>query len=135
MKHYRLVMIFALLLVCNAPVYGQKYKAPPEIIATLPKFCWAQYLENVPDEPEFHIQGCGAYANHFCPGLVQMAQAERETHPSILRQLLSEAKGNMEYTLNNTIDIPDCFLRPRAQINLQRIKFQIEMLKFKARGR
>lgn len=108
---------------------GEKYKAPPEIIATLPQFCWWWYLDNVPLDPQF--AECGGYYNQYCPGLVLMKKAENERNPSSAYYLLKEAADNMQYTLKFTA--PECFLRPRAQINFARIQFQMDMLKYKKR--
>jgi hypothetical protein len=108
---------------------GEKYKAPPEIVATLPQFCWWWYLDNVPLDPQF--EACGGYINHYCPGLVLIKQAEKEKNPQSAYWLLKEAAGNMEYTLKFTA--PACFLRLRAEITLKRIQFQMDMLKYKIR--
>ena len=131
MKFNWLAMIFTLSMLVTGPLFAAKYKAPPDIIPTLPKFCWAQYMDNLPDDPEYSITGCGASANHYCPGLVQLKQVEKELNSSRRLGLLSGAKGNMEYTLQHTTNYPDCVLRPQAQLNLERIKFQIELLRWK----
>jgi hypothetical protein len=109
---------------------GEKYKAPAEIVATLPQFCWWWYLDNVPLDPRF--SACGDYYNHFCPGLVLMKQAEKEKNPQSAYWLLKEAADNMQYTLKPWTPA-ECFLRPIAEMNLSRINFQIDMLKYKKR--
>ncbi len=135
MKCRRLAAALAVTLLWTGSVSarddgGEKYKAPPEIIATLPQFCWWYYLDNVPLDPRF--EACGSYSNHYCPGLVLMQQADKEKNPRSAYYLLKEAADAMVYTLKPWTP-PECFLRPLAQINLSRIQFQIDMLKYKKR--
>jgi hypothetical protein len=137
MKNQRLVLALLFAFFWSGPLYGGgNYDAPADIKARLPKFCWFQYYDNIaPDDPEYSIQGCGAGVNHYCPGLVKMAQAEREKTNSERVGYLAMAKADMKYTLNNTEDFPDCFLRRLAQANITRIDFQVDMLKYKFRRR
>jgi hypothetical protein len=121
-------LLSTVLVLARDDAWG-KYKAPPDIVATLPQFCWGQYLDNVPLDPQF--EECGGFWNHFCPGMVLMKQAEKEKNPQSAYWLLQQAAGDMNYTLELTS--PQCFLRPRALINIQRIKFQMDMLKYKKR--
>jgi len=130
MKH-RIPLILLLLISYASSLYGAGYEAPPEIVATLPRFCWRQYLKNAPEGPEFEIRDCGSYANHYCIGLVDLALADRAKTPATRLQKLREAKESMEYTLHWTEDVPECFLRPLARANLQRIDFQLDMMKWK----
>jgi hypothetical protein len=140
MKSHCLAVVIAGLLAWTAPVYarddgGQKYSAPPDIVAGLPRICWYLYMDNVPNTPEFSILDCGAFSNHYCPGLVAMAQADRARDNNKRLELLRLAKSEMEYTLHWTENIPECSVRLRAQMNLKRIEFQIDMLKFKVQKR
>ena len=140
MANVRLVIFVVLSLLRSVTVFarddgGEKYKAPPEIIATLPKICWWRYMDNVPNTPEFNILDCGAFSNHYCPGLVNMKQAEKEKVTWRILEQLNQAKANMEYTLHWTKDYPECSVRTPAAMNLQRINFQIDMLKLKAQRR
>jgi hypothetical protein len=140
MKNHCLTLLIAGLLAWTAPVHarddgGQKYSAPPDIIATLPKICWWLYMDNVPNTPEFNILDCGAFSNHYCPGLVNMKEAEKAKDINRAWDKLSEAKSNMQYTLEFTQNIPECSVRLSAQMNLKRIEFQIDMLKFKVQKR
>lgn len=116
------------LLLCST-VHAAKYQAPPSIIPTLPKYCWAQYVDGLENNPAYQINGCGAYSNHFCPGLVQIAQARTARERWKRKELLEQAKINMEYTLNWTNDIPTCFLRPQAQGQLRIIDLKLRLLK------
>src|SRR6266850_2544509 len=125
MKDYRVLVILILTFLWSGLVSGAGYDAPNEIKATLPKFCWAQYFDNVPtDDPDYSISGCGSMGNHYCPGLVKMAQAGKTKSNGERLGLLSMAKADMQYTINNTAEVPDCFLRPLAQANVARIDFQ-----------
>ena len=108
---------------------GPKYKASPDIVATLPQFCWWWYVDNTPLDPRF--QSCGGFYNHYCPGLVLMKEAEKEKHPGAAYNILKQAVDNMNYTLKWTA--PECFLRSRAPMDIERIKFQMDLLKWKAR--
>jgi hypothetical protein len=137
MKKEQFIVALLWAFFWTGPLYGSgNYDAPPDIKASLPKFCWVQYFPNIPDDdPDYSIQGCGAGVNHYCPGLVKMAQAEREKVKSERVGYLSMAKADMQYTLNNTVDFPDCFLRTRAQANIMRINFQLDMLKYNVRQR
>ncbi len=142
MKSGRLVVIVALLLMLPWSAYprddgGPKYVAPPEIIAGLPRICWWLYMDNVPNTPEFNpqLEDCGGFTNHFCPGLVKMKQAETEKNLSWALALLRMAKEDMEYTINNTNDFPQCPVRTPARQSLQKISFQMDMIQWKARKR
>lgn len=114
---------------------GPQYKAPPEIVATLPKICWWFYMDNVPNTPEYNIKDCGAYSNHYCPGIVNMKQAEREKTTAAKWAQFQAAKDHMEYTLKFTEQFPECSVRMQAKMNLERIKFQMDMLKSSVRNR
>ena len=114
---------------------GPKYKAPPEIVASLPKICWWLYMDQVPNTSEFNILDCGAYSNHYCPGLVQMKQAEVEKTSGGRWERLRRAKEDMEYTLHFTENYPECSVRQPARMNLERIKFEMEMIKLNGRKR
>jgi hypothetical protein len=118
-----------LSLLCVATGYAQDYHAPPDVVATLPKFCWAQYTAAGKGNPEYSVQGCGAFWNHYCPGLVHMARAQREKDLGKKEQALGSARVDMEYTLRYTQDYPECALRPLAQQNLIRIKSELELVK------
>jgi hypothetical protein len=136
MKRKRFIVALLWTLWCGPLYAGGGYQAPPDIKAALPKFCWVQYFDNIsPDDPEYSIQGCGAGVNHYCPGLVKMAQAEREKNNSEKLGYLRMAKADMQYTLTNTADFPECFLRPRAQAAIMRIDFQVDMMKYNFRRR
>ena len=114
---------------------GPQYKAPPEIVATLPKICWWLYMDNVPNTSEFNILDCGAYSNHYCPGLVHLKQAEQEKSLGAKLERLRRAKQDMEYTLHFTENYPECTIRQPAKANLERIKFQMDMLQWNAKKR
>lgn len=132
----RFAIVFIAML-CFLPLDALAYDAPPDIIATLPRFCWAQYIPSAKDNPEFMIPDseCGAFSNHFCPGLVHMALAERAKEPRKKEVEYNMARADMEYTLHFSADFPECRLRPLAQRNLFRIKSEIEMIKLRQQTR
>ena len=139
MKPWRLTII-AISLAWATYLYarddgGPQYKAPPEIVATLPKFCWWLYMDNVPNTNEFNILDCGTNSNHYCPGLVHLKQAELEKTTNGRLGRLRRAKEDMEYTLRGTESFPQCSVRQQAKMNLERIKFQMDTLKWNAKKR
>jgi hypothetical protein len=117
---------------------GQKYHAPPDIVMTLPKFCWWFYMDNVPNTQEYNIRlTCGTYSNHYCPGLVAMKQSEKAKTTQQRSQALITAKNEMEYTIRLVKNdaYPDCTVVPTAKHNLELINFQLELLKMQRRLR
>lgn len=70
-------------------------------VASLPKFCWHQFLGKRFDGPVFKIpKSCGVGMNHYCPGLVQLNRANRSFDKLDHRRwLLKSAKGSFEYTI------------------------------------
>jgi len=92
-------------------------------------------MDNVPNTSEFNIKDCGAYSNHYCPGIVHMMQAERAKSTAARLDRLRMAKVDMEYTLHWTENIPECSIRQSAKMNLERIKFQVDMIKWNVQKR
>ena len=135
MKNTRVATVLVLLMIWGSSAFAQLYEAPKDVIPTLPRFCWPQYMAPLPVGFDEFIRGCGEYANHYCPGLVNIKVADREKDLGRKMYQLEQAKGNMEYTLHYTNDIPDCFLRPHAKANLQLINFKIEMLQNQMKAR
>lgn len=128
MKRYPILLMAASLLFSGA-AESAKYKAPAAIIASLPQYCWSQYVDGLEKNPAYQIQGCGVYTNHFCPGLVEIAQARTAREPARKKELLQSAKKNMEYTLHFTEQIPSCMLRPEAQAHLNTINMKLQLMK------
>ena len=140
MKNRPFALVFAVSLLWPLSIYarddgGKKYGAPPDIVAALPRICWWLYMDNVSNTPEYNIKDCGGYINHYCPGLVNMKLAEREKTVAAKLGQLQAAKQNMEYTLRGTETIPECSVRLPAKMNLERIKFQMDTLKWSAKRR
>ncbi|MCQ9372916.1 hypothetical protein NMQ14_01480 [Methyloversatilis sp. XJ19-13] len=126
-------LFYFAFMLCASSAWAGKYKAPAVIIATLPQYCLAQYIDGLENDSRFQIIGCGAYSNHYCPGLVEIAQA-RKTHViSKKSELLNSARKNMEYTLRGTRDQPNCFLRQEAESNLNLINTMLKSIPSKAR--
>ncbi|WP_374339043.1 hypothetical protein [Methyloversatilis sp.] len=111
-----------------ATAWAGKYKAPAVIVATLPQYCLAQYIDGLENDKRFQIIGCGAYSNHYCPGLVEIAQARKTHDVSKKSELLNSARKNMEYTLRGTKDQPDCFLRQQAENNINLINTMLKSI-------
>jgi hypothetical protein len=134
-RHSICVSILFMCLLWAAWVYGQargdsKPKLRPEVLAALPKLCWGQYLDNVPNTAEYHIRlTCGVYSNHYCPGLVHMIDAQEERKTRQRFEHLRSAKMDMEYTLQGTENIPECSIRTPARMNLERIKLEMETIR------
>ena len=125
-----LMLLFSAYIFCLSG-YVLAYEAPPDIVASLPRMCWWQYVPSAKDNPEFNFPGpdCGAYSNHFCPGLVHMLQAERAKDLIKKQVEYNMAKADMQYTIHFTEEYPDCVLRPIAQKNLARINSELELIK------
>ena len=136
MKYPRLIIPLMIGLIWTAPIFarddgGPKYPAPAHIIASLPKICWWFYMDNVPNTAEYNVRvTCGSYSNHYCPGLVNIKQAENSGNKRERLEQLRYAKRNMEYTLRFVTGHPECSILPAARINLERIKFQIDLLSY-----
>lgn len=115
-----------LLLFWPVGVSAQKYRGDttPAEIANLPKYCYAQYVnEQYSKDPLHSIQGCGAYMNHYCPGLVDFMRAQSPALAKPQRvEKLKSAKKNFEYTLKYMPQ--NCWLRSDAQSSMR----QAEML-------
>lgn len=118
------------IVLCSlvASAWAGKYKAPAVIVATLPQYCLAQYIDGLEDDKRFQIIGCGAYSNHYCPGLVEIAQARKTHNVSKKSELLNSARKNMEYTLRGTKDQPNCFLRQEAENNINLINTMLRSI-------
>ena len=119
--------VAALLLgfVAFALAYATtKYKAAPSEVALLPKFCWAQYMENV-EGPEYGIpiKTCGYAMNHYCIGLVELIRANRSfANPGIRKQHLMRAREDTLYTLRGMKDYPACPIRAHAESTLRQVE-------------
>lgn len=124
MKVYSVMIFrffFLVILAAGLPLNlasAQKYrdaKFNAVELAQMPKYCYAQYVdEKLSADPQYSIQGCGAYMNHYCPGLLQMMRAQKPSSPGHERkENIRQAKGNFDYTLKF---MPQgCWLRPEAE--------------------
>lgn len=138
MKNRRLTLALAAILLWTASGFarddgGKKYSGPPDIVQALPKYCWWLYMDNIPNTDEYNIFYCGASTNHYCPGLVKMKEAERETNLAKRFRLWEIAQSEMQYTISHTAQ--DCWLQPRAKLNLARIQMEMDTLKIQLRRR
>lgn len=96
---------------------AQKYRGNTSAaeIAQLPKYCYSQYLsDKLSKDPNYSIQGCGAFTNHFCPGLVDMMRAQKASLQRWERnERVESARKNFAYTLEHMP--PNCWLKPDAE--------------------
>lgn len=113
------MLVLAALAAVALPglAVAQKYRGNTSAteISKLPKYCYAQYLsEELAKDPQHSIQGCGAFMNHFCPGLVDMMRAQKPTAQRWERaERVESARKNFAYTLTHMP--PNCWLRPDAE--------------------
>jgi hypothetical protein len=95
-------------------------------IAQLPKFCWKEMgVPNLPATGEFRIQKCGAWANHYCEGLVQLIRAKLQVKQGKRPYLLGKAGDAIEYTDKNTKSYPSCSIRSHIEetkLEVQKIR-------------
>lgn len=78
------------------------YKAEPQYIAQLPRYCWAQYVDEAyAGKPGFSIpNSCGAYTNHFCPGFIHLSRGTDVLRTKAQRsESLRMAAEDFDYTL------------------------------------
>lgn len=135
-KHRLLIYsIFAatgatLLYPANTQAAG-KYAAGTSAIeiAQLPKYCYAQYVdENLSNDPVYSIQGCGYAMNHFCPGLVKLMRARKYNVPMNERRgYASMAEEDFKYTLREIT--PTCSIRADVLSAFEQAKSVQRMLK------
>lgn len=115
-----------LLLIAAVPAgfaSAQKYrdsKMTAIELMQLPEYCHAQYVDDkLSGNPKYSIQGCGAYMNHYCPGLVQLERAKKVSAPRPeRRENIRMAKNNFNYTLVHMPQV--CWLRPYATDAMER---------------
>lgn len=127
---YSVTLAVTQLFLSNTQAAG-KYagKTSPVEIAQLPKYCYAQYVdENLSGNPAYSIQGCGGSMNHFCPGLVKLIRARTHQLP------MNERRGNanmavddFKYTLREMT--PTCVIRADVLSALEQAKHLQGMLR------
>ena len=93
-----------------------------------PKFCWKQFMGKEFSAPQFEIphKTCGAFVNHYCPGLIDLNRANRTIgNKRKKRAYLLKAKGHTLYTLKGIKGFPNCPIRHHAETTLQVIEIQL----------
>ena len=102
---------------------GDKRKADAVIVAQLPRFCWAQYMEGVSGlEYDIDPKSCGYGMNHYCPGVVALISAKRSFGDRNKRlSLLREAQTDTLYTLQAMKPYPGCFIRGHVEKTLNEV--------------
>jgi len=134
-RRIRVLGLALFTLPVGAPVAGELakvYHAPASEVMTLPRYCWAQYLLQIPDTPEFTIPRdlCGVGTNHMCDGYLQVQRAKKQWSDAAQRNgLLYAAKGSFEYTLTAIRDYPNCPIRGDAEKGLADVKQLMSMVR------
>lgn len=88
-------------------------------VTLLPRYCWGSF------NPQFRGPGmeafnlpprsvCGERMNHFCPAIVSINRAKKDTTPQ-RGYWISVADDHMKYTLNALSEVPGCPLAPEIQ--------------------
>lgn len=119
-------MIFPTLLMAQR--YRDKEFNAAEL-AQLPKYCYAQYVDDkLSSNPEYSIQGCGPFVNHYCGALVDLMRAQQFSRQKFQRRRhVDSAIKEIKYTLDNTS--ASCWLRPDAEAAMSRARLLDSMLK------
>jgi len=135
-------LLLVLIVICFGPVWGgeddvDRWNPPMDLVATLPKMCWGFFkMANVPDTPEYNVLlSCGVWSNHYCPGLVRLKAAAKAKTKQKREEYLVSAKKEMEYTLRNVKEVPECSVLPIAKSNLDFINLELQVLKGQKYGR
>lgn len=118
---------FALILAvfatgATAQTETPDYKPSISEAALLPKFCWKQFMGKKFSGPQFDIprRSCGAYVNHYCPGLIDLNRAQRAIGNERKRRAdLKRARDNTLYTLKGIRSYPNCPIRAHAEATLR----------------
>jgi hypothetical protein len=107
----------------------ERLKVTQAEIVQLPKFCWREMgVPNLPATPEYRIQKCGAWANHYCEGLVQLLRAKLQIQQGKWSYLLGKAADHVEYTDKNTKQFPSCSIRNHIE------ETKVEILRLRSYG-
>ena len=126
-KSFLIVAVAIAAMIVAGLAEATKLKAPADEVVLLPQFCWAQYMPGI-EGPQYSINGCGVWMNHYCPGLLELIRARK---PNTTRgqkiQHLKVAKSATEYTLMHMEDHPVCSIRKQAQETLQQINMLLRL--------
>lgn len=118
------VLVVALTLVSGLGVaHAAKYKASATEVAQLPRFCWAQYMDNVKGPGyEIPVKSCGYITNHYCPALVELIRANKSfADRGVRKQHLMVVRKETLYTLNGIKDFPACPIRAHVESTLKQV--------------
>ena len=105
----------ALLAMTSGSAIAQEHKASASEVLQLPKFCWAQYMNNVKG-PQYSIPRslCGVGTNHYCPALIELNRGMKSMGGK-RRQHLVVAKRGIQYTLRWMKPYPNCPIRAQVE--------------------
>lgn len=93
------------------PAIPPKYKAAPDEVAQLPRYCYNQYVDGALGGYTYSIphESCGAAMNHFCPALVYLIRAQKMSVRRAERVgYVQSALGEIDYTIRDMK--PGCFI-------------------------
>jgi hypothetical protein len=85
----------ALPRIAGAEPYSH---APVTEYIQLPKFCWAQFNDELQGE-EYRFHNCGVGVNHYCEGLLDLQRSRTARNMDQKKLMLQAAKKNTVYTL------------------------------------
>ncbi len=102
------------------------FRAKPEEIALLPRYCWGTFNEKWrgPGMEAFNLPGgCGGRFNHFCPGMLSLARARTSvSNPQRRSYWLGVAADHMNYTVDGIKGFPACPMRGVVNATVQEIR-------------
>ena len=99
---------------------GEGHRASAVEAMQLPKFCWGQYMDI--KGPEYGINGCGPFMNHYCYALVEELRANKSFGKADFRKAyLLKAMDSTMYTIRGMEKYPTCWLRPHVESTRQRV--------------
>lgn len=125
MNHRRRPFLLLAALVAAGSASAQSYRDNEFNaleMSKMPKYCYSQFLnDKLRDDPQYSIQGCGPFVNHFCPAILALIRAEDpKRNAADRRRKVEYVYREVAYTLNKLPD--DCWLRPDIEAVTERAK-------------
>ena len=105
------------------------YRPPAREALLLPKFCWKQFMGEKFSGPQYEIphESCGAFVNHYCPGLIDLNRANRTLGDAGKKRAeLLRAREKTLYTLRGIQRFPRCPIRSHAETTLRIIDSELK---------
>lgn len=128
-------IMMALFVLTPTAITAGNWKADRREVVMLPRFCWAQYLDDV-QGPEFSMppkRVCGSGMNHYCPGLLDLLDAKRSvgSESKHRKGYLLGARKRTLYTLKAMETYPRCPIRSHAESTLAEIEAMLRIANFR----